>query len=211
MIYVSINRMRVGFALAISLCWLSLGGAMTTDELVEALAAQAQSTPARIVTFRETRAFPFRSKPVEVDGVARIERELGSSIEYPSKDAAIIVDEKGLLMRRYRADGKWRQREVAPQDGQAAELMMAALRFDPARIRELFDLSLEGAEPAWKLTLSPKGELAETVGRIELATSQLVVTSVRIDLKGQRSITLRILEETPVDSFSESERARYFR
>ena len=71
---------------------------MTAAEVhLDELERRAQASDARVVRFRESRRFPFRSKPVELGGIVRIDKQQGTSIEYPEKDIAIIVDENGMV------------------------------------------------------------------------------------------------------------------
>lgn len=184
---------------------------VSLEQAIGILENRSQDMGTRIVEFVEKRVFPFRSKAATVRGIVRMSDSLGVSIEYPEKDAVLIIDDAGLIMRRLKDNGKVRERHVSLEDGELAGLMAAVMSFDKERLLEAFDLSVDGDKSSWVLTLKPKGETSEKVVKASIHSDAKLVNEVQIELKGSRQILIEILEERPVDRFDEETIQQYFR
>ena len=91
----------------------------------------------RVSRFEERRYFPFREKPVVLQGEIRIVPDRGLSLSYlGAKPHVIIIDQKGVLMR----DERGRER-AAPDDDRARAATSALshiLRFDLVALEKEF-------------------------------------------------------------------------
>ncbi|MEO6002155.1 MAG: hypothetical protein ABIZ04_03540 [Opitutus sp.] len=91
----------------------------------------------RVSRFEERRYFPFRDKPVVLQGEIRILPDRGLSLSYlGTKPHVIIIDQQGVLMR----DERGRER-AAPDDDRARAATSALshiLRFDLVALEKEF-------------------------------------------------------------------------
>lgn len=140
--------------------------------------------------FVETRETPIRKRPVVLDGVVRLARGHGLSLDYTrSRAPLVIVDDRGLLLRH--ADG--RAQTPPPEAAASVALLHALFAFDlPALARDYEISGEENGDGAWALfferrpdsqayyrTLSLHGE-AVRLARIRLVRAERHVTTIEI-------------------------------
>lgn len=182
------------------------------DYALSVLQERSERAPARFVAFREERVFPFRDKPVSLEGEIRIDRELGASIYYPEKRAAVIVDGEGLLLRRFDGEGRFRQRALnRRQADEGADLLALLLSFDRQALEERFRMETEGGPDDWTLYLYPKNGSKEDLERVVLESDGQGLRRIGIELSGGRAFRILPQEEEEGEAFSQEERERYFR
>lgn len=186
-------------------------GSALAERLLETLEEQASSSNARVVAFQEYRRFPFRSKPVELSGMARIDIERGTSVEYPEKKVAIIVDDEGMMMRRFGSDGSFKDRALPAREGETGELLSALFRFDKQALLEQFNVEATRQEEQWSLVLHPKGGDVSKLEAVEILGDAMSIRSIDIRLKGDKGFRIEPQEETELGFFSEEDLSRYFR
>jgi hypothetical protein len=166
---------------------------------------------ARQSQFTERRFFPFRSAPVVLTGVVRIDPQRGLSLAYLTPDVrTLIIDAQGALLR----DDRGRSRAM-PADSrvQAATMaLVSVLRFDLADLQRHFVLRGQRLDSAWQLTLEPK-DPALAPGLSTLLVAGTGERLDRIDLIKSASqrieITLRDTDDGAI--FPPAALARYFR
>lgn len=184
---------------------------LSVEAAMDILDERAQNMGTREVRFVEKRIFPFRSKAATVEGKVRLSDSLGVSIEYPDKDAVLVIDDEGLIMRRLKDNGRVRERKVALEDAAFAGLMASVMKFDREELDEAFNISVGGTPTDWVLKLIPRGEYSGKVVGASIHADAEKVNEVRIDLEGSREIVIEIIEETPVEGFGPDEIETYFR
>jgi len=205
--------------------WLTLGclfaAPAVADEapgaaagsVFEELRASLREAPLREIHFREERHFPFRFRPVELEGIVRLHAGTALSIEYPAKDNAVLIDDKGILMRSWSGDGERRERTPPSSDAALAELLRALFEFDQPRLEEDFRINA-GAAPeagAWRLNFEAREAEGNRFESIAVEGAGRQVDWIEIDFGSGKRIEIRPVESKIRAGFSGSERARYFR
>lgn len=181
------------------------------ERKLEALEEAARLQPRRLVRFLESRHFPFRKDPVEVEGVMRVWQGRGINILYPEKRVAILADEAGVLFRKYSKDGSFRQREGRTGDSEAIDLMRAAFQFDSESLKRSFAMSWSETGEQWSIEMAPLSEAASKVKSLLLVGAALEIERIEMTFDGDRKVVVIPQEETIVERFSEEEVALYFR
>lgn len=187
------------------------GSETTVAATLDMLEKRSNSAPSRIVVFKELRTFPFRSKPIELSGVARISDNFGTSIEYPDKESVIIIDHEGLLLRRFAPQGEIKDRSVKRMEGELAELMTGLFRIDKESIIERFDCEVSHEGDRWQLALAPRSEKLNSISSVTISGDELHIQSIDIKLKGGRRMEMIVSEEREMEAFAKEDLHRYFR
>lgn len=175
------------------------------------LEAKAGVSPAREIVFREERYFPFRKKPVELEGVLRLWEGVGFSVFYPEKNTLMIADEDGILLRKFSKDGNFLQKIGGMGDSDTIGLLRAAFEFDREALLERFSLDWQEQADGWQITMLPKSEEEKTIQTLVLAGVESEIVRIDLNFAGKRRIGILPESETFKDSFSAEERTRYFR
>ena len=170
---------------------------------------QTLSAPATLrVSFTETRGTPLKKKAVVVRGVARLARDRGLSLEYGRDDALLILDAKGLLLRR--PGGR---DQPAPAEAESGvRLLHALFTFDlPALARDYEIGAEEKSGGTWSLVFVRRDGSDAYHQRLALAGEASRLTGIQLerDARHRMVITLDAPEIDPV--FTPEELARYFR
>lgn len=204
-------RNSLSTILALASCFL-FGHAAHADEIEDLLApiaAEAAAAPARLIEFSERRMFSFRKEPIELSGIARIDREHGISLEYPDEGKVMIVDDSGLTLRKLSSDGKTRDRRAQGADAELPRLLDALFRFDLPTLRERFEMTLEPGEGGPDLVFAPKEEGAVKSIRARFVEGR--PAGFLIELKGNRRVEIVPRHEEALEAFDAETLRRYFK
>ena len=175
------------------------------------LEASVANSMVREIDFREERAFPFRSKPIELTGIVRLWRDRGISIEYPEDKTILILDDLGVLMRKIADDGSFKERSSGLGDGAMASLLKAALGFDKAELEQLFFLTWYEDAEEWSIVMTPRIEQENTIEQVTMSGQALLISKIELGFSGRKKITIIPKDEQINDGFSLEEQKKYFR
>lgn len=175
-------------------------------ELVTALAHK----PDTMAEFTEQRFFPFKRKPVELRGEARVSGARGLSLHYTEPEERIVIfDDQGILLRG--AAGE----KTPPSDPRAAaanEALRHVLRFDFAALEKDFELYGRRDGAAWQIALVARtDELRRSVGRIEVRGEDTAVRHIEIRRSAKQAIVIDLTGPRSTAAFSADDAKRYFR
>jgi outer membrane lipoprotein-sorting protein len=152
----------------------------------------------RFSRFEERRTFPFRDKPIVLQGEIRIVPNRGISLSYTGpKPHIVIVDQAGVLMR----DERGRQRS-APDDSRARAVTSALshiLRFDLTALEKEFILHglREGEE--WTLGFAPRdSNLANLLGTVVVHGQKTVLDRIEMTKSDAQRIEI-VITKSEVD------------
>jgi len=165
----------------------------------------------RFSRFEERRYFPFREKPIVLQGEIRIVPERGLSLSYSgSKPQVLIIDKTGLLMR----DERGRER-AAPDDHRARATTTAlatVLRFDlPALAKDFLIHGLRNGEE-WTLGFVARDPaLAELLGTIVVQGRQAALDRIEMIKSEEQRIEIIIKESEAGVIFPMNVLKRFFR
>ena len=159
--------------------------------------------------FTESRFTPLKKKPVVVSGIVRIDRARGLSLAYEqSGSPVVILDEKGLLLRR--AGGH--EQAAPPEAADDLRLLHALFVFDLATLEKSYALAAsESSEETWTLVFTRRPDVAATYRELTLAGDASRLT--RIVLAKTPNLHTDIALDPPqLDvTFTAEDLARYFR
>jgi hypothetical protein len=146
----------------------------------------------RFSRFEERRYFPFRDKPIVLQGEIRIIPQRGLSLSYAGpKPYVVIVDEKGVLMR----DENGRERS-APDDSRARAATSALshiLRFDLAALEKEFVIHGLRDGEEWTLGFEPRDPtLASLLGTVVVHGRQTALDRIEMVKTDQQRIEILI-------------------
>lgn len=178
---------------------------------LDELEAGVSGSTAREIRFKEERTFPFRKKPIALDGVLRMSGGMGISIEYPDQGTVLIVDDHGVLMRQISKKGTVREKSAGPGDGAMASLLKAALDFDRTELERLFFLTWYEDDSGWSIVMTPRIESENAFELLIMNGSDQVVSRIELVFSGDKKITILPWEENVTDGFSDEELKKYFR
>lgn len=198
-------------ALAAEEWWSAANRIAADDTAWRALAESFAAQPDGEARFREIRHFSMRSRPVELEGVARVSRAHGISLEYAGRDPRmVIVDDRGVLLREKGRD------KAAPSDARAQavnQAMRHILRLDVAALEKDFEVHGRREGTRWALALVPRRpDLSRAVAHIVVEGEEERVR--RVELKRSERQVVEILIDRPAfrpGGFEAEELARYFR
>lgn len=170
---------------------------------------QALSAPAALrVAFTETRGTPLKKKAVVVNGVARLARDRGLSLEYGRDDALLILDEQGLLLRR--PDGR---DQPAPAEAESGvRLLHALFTFDlPTLAKDYAITAEEKTGDAWSLVFERREGSEAYHRRLALAGEATRLTGIQLERDARHRIVIALEPPKISSAFTTEELARYFR
>lgn len=204
--------------MALHFCPLMAGEGETTnpspveaDDLAE-VAERLQLKGEKEAHFREFRYFPFRFEPVQLEGIIRISKEWGTSIEYPDKGRMVIVDPDGILLRRERENGAIEEKKMSMEKSGTASLFAALFDFNTEFLKENFALHWSETESGWKLDLIPSNGSDWKLKRIVLEGEGDQFEEIEVDFGRGRRIEIQPGEECEAEKlFGSTERQKYFR
>ena len=165
----------------------------------------------RFSHFEEHRFFPFRDKPVVLEGEIRIVPQRGLSLSYAgAKPYVVIVDETGVLMR----DERGRQRS-APDDSRARAVTSALssiLRFDLPALEKEFVIHGERDGEAWTLGFAPRDpNLAALLGTVVVQGRQTALDRIVMAKSNEQRIEILITKSQADVIFPMDLLQRFFR
>lgn len=115
----------------------------------------AQSTR----SFKEYRQFPFRKKPIILDGIIRNWAEKGSSIEYPEKGIVLISSKEQIIYRKLDADSSQSKDKIVPSNNSQIGLVFSAIiNSDFATLEDSFNFEYSEDPNELTATLTPKDQ-----------------------------------------------------
>jgi hypothetical protein len=180
------------------------------EKLVE-LEESASASEMREIEFTEKRFFSFRKKPVEVEGVLRLWSDVGVSIAYPKKRTLLIADDLGVLIRKFRKDGSFRQKSFDVNKLDTIRLLKAAFEFDRVELERLFYLEWIEDKDRWSITMTPRDKDEQKIEVVTMIGRELIIERIDLIFSGKKKIVILPLEERSKSVFSEEEKVRYFR
>ena len=165
----------------------------------------------RISKFEERRYFPFREKPIVLQGEIRIAPTRGLSLSYSgTKPYVVIVDEAGVLMR----DERGRERS-APDDHRAHAVTSALshiLRFDLAALEKEFVVHGLRRDGEWTLGFVARdADLAKALGTVTVQGRDSTLNRIEMAKPDGQRIDI-LINQTEADViFTMNVLQRFFR
>ncbi len=161
--------------------------------------------------FTERRWFPFRTRPVVLEGELRFSPDRGLSLRYLEPERRVVVaDAHGVLVR----DARGRTR-VVPADARALASVLALLpvmRFDLAALAPAFELQAARTGNAWRLDFVPRDPAqARALGRLVVFGEDEAVRRLEFRQSEKQRVEIIIGETQTGVTFSAEEAQRYFR
>lgn len=165
----------------------------------------------RYSRFEESRYFPFREKPIVMQGEIRIVPDRGLSLSYAgSKPHVVIVDESGVMMR----DGRGRERS-APNDNQARGVTSALsniLRFDLSALEKEFVVHGIRDGDDWTLGFAPRDpNLTKSLGTVIVHGKKNTLGRIEMVKSPKQRIEIVISESKDDVTFTPDVLQRFFR
>lgn len=165
----------------------------------------------RTSRFEESRYFPFREKPVVMQGEIRIAPDRGLSLSYSgSKPHVVIIDESGVVMR----DKRGRERS-APNDNQArgvTSALSSILRFDLAALEKEFVMHGIRDGDDWTLGFAPRDpNLAKSLGTVVVHGKKNTLGRIEMVKSPKQRIEIMISESKDDVTFTPDVLQRFFR
>ncbi len=160
--------------------------------------------------FEEHRWFPFRRKPVVLQGEVRIDAQRGLSLHYlPPQESVVIIDDQGMVVRQQGRD------TVPPPDPRARaanSAMLHSLRLDFAALAGTFDVYGRRSGAAWTLALVPRDKgIRRTLGNITIRGEGDLVRRIEMRRSATERVEILVSTPDPETPFSTEELRRYFR
>jgi hypothetical protein len=182
----------------------------THEEWRELFAELAQPRN-RFSRFEERRYFPFREKPVVLQGEIRIVPERGLSLSYSgAKPHVLIIDREGLLMR----DERGRER-AAPDDHRARAAtgaLASILRFDIASLEKDFVIHGLRGDDGWTLGFVPRDQkFADVLGTIVVHGREAALDRIEMVKSEEQRIEITIKDTQSGVIFPMDVLKRFFR
>ncbi len=159
--------------------------------------------------FSESRFTPLKKRPVVVTGTVRIDRARGLSLAYDQPGAPVVIlDEKGLLLRRGDGAGQ----SAPPEAGPDLRLLHALFAFDLATLEKSYALSAaETPDGGWTFTFVRRPDSDAAYRELVLSGNAARLAFIRLaktpNLKTEIALDPPVLD--PV--FGPGELARFFR
>jgi hypothetical protein len=161
--------------------------------------------------FAEERVFPFRERPVVLEGEMRYDPARGLSLRYTQPEERIlIVDAGGMLQRDHQ--GRTRTMPADPHATALNAALSAVLRFDPAEIDRAF--TVRGARDGddWRLDLQPRdAALARLLGMFTAEGRGGELRRLEFRRSAKQRVTIRITEAHRDVVFDAATLQRFFR
>lgn len=160
--------------------------------------------------FEERRWFPFRKKPVTLQGEVRIDATHGLSLHYEQpQEHIVIIDEAGLLVRQ---NGRDTTPPADPRARAANNAMLHVLRFDFAALAGTFELYGRRAGQVWDMVLVPRApELIHTLGDIRVDGDGDRVRRIELRRSATERVEILVGDPRPPAPFSAEDMHRFFR
>lgn len=165
--------------------------------------------PWAVAEFVEKRFFPFRVRPVELEGTVWYGRQEGLTLDYHSPRREVVrVDQKGV--RIIQSEGQSRDREIPEEGREIPSTLLALFRLDFAELEK--DFELEGWRDGydWGLRLTPRELEKAPVRRIELSGDIDDVRNIALEQTSRRRIELELLNPEYPSVLDAEARARVF-
>ncbi len=159
--------------------------------------------------FVETRETPVRKRPVVLDGVVRLARGHGLSLDYTRERAPLVImDEQGLLLRH--ADG--RKQAPPPEAAASVGLLHALFAFDLGTLARDYAITAEElADDAWTLVFTRRPESSAYYRELSLHGEGARLARIRLVRVERHVTTIQIGPPAPDVVFTPEDLARWFR
>lgn len=183
-----------------------------TDPTWRELFATLSQPVARYSIFEEHRTFPFKRKPLVLNGEMRHAPGRGVSLHYLSPEPhTLIVDDQGVLFRDAR--GRDRAPPRLSEANVATGMLRLVLRFDVRGLNEVFAIRGRRDETQWTLELVPRAtaEPSAAASSITLQGRDHRIQRIAFAPETGPRIEIKILETHEGVAFGESELKRHFR
>ncbi len=180
------------------------------DKLI-ALEHNVSKSGVRQVEFTEERFFSFRKKPIELEGILRLWSGVGVSISYPKKKTLLIADDLGVLVRKFRNNGSFRQKSMNVERLDTIYLLKAAFEFDRTGLERLFHLEWEENDDQWSIIMTPRREDEKKIKEVMMSGCELEIKRIDLVFVGEKKIVIHPKEEQLKEAFSQEEQSKYFR
>jgi len=174
------------------------------------LAGAIARQPDTLAEFSESRRFPFKKDPVELQGEVRVSTAHGLSLHYTApEERVVILDERGVVLRSRTGD------TTPPADARADganDALRRILRFDLAALEKDFDLYGARDGAAWTLALVTRDPAQrKTIDRITVAGEGEAVRRIGLWRAARQVVEIRLAPPHPPAPFTAEELKRYFR
>jgi len=183
--------------------------ACSASDLLESVATRIHPTPVLRGEFSQQRTVAGFSKPLRSSGTFVAARGRGvlwtTSAPFPGE---LVITESAI---RERVDGNVNvvvDASHEPALRQVNRILLALLQGELTTLREQFSVAGTIDPQRWQLTLTPQGQLAELIGRIELGGTDQVQSVAIFELNGDVS-HIEFTELATGESLSTEESARF--
>ena len=162
--------------LILLLVFSNLAIAISADDISAHLALRLEKTPVLRAEFVQTKTLAAFKKPVQSRGSFVYSRSDGVlwNIEKPFKLSYVIQEQR---ISEVGEDGQVLSRTVQqnPAMAQIGQILRALLGAQLGPLREWFEVSAEGDDRRWTMTLTPKSSsVSQAIQRITLSGGQTV-------------------------------------
>lgn len=181
------------------------------NELIAKVKAESQAAAHQLLKFEEHRIFPFKKKPVVLNGEIRIWKDRGSSLAYPEKRIVIISSAQGSIYRKRNAAGKTVDRKIPPNRSKLGTLLKSLFTFDFAPLEQSFVFEYSEIDNGAMLTLSPNPDTSAAIQSATITVDSESIHSILIDFGKGKSIKILPQSMTRLENgFSKEDVERYF-
>lgn len=188
--------------------WTRLDADEPTEEWTDFRREMAQR-PWVMADFVEQRVFPFRSRPVELQGTVWYGRKEGLTLNYRSPRREVVrVDEKGV--RIIQDDGSSRERAIPERGREVPSALLATFRLDFGELKKDFEIHEQRDGDDWALRLTPHDQDETGIQRIVLEGVEEEVRRIVIEQSDRRRIELTFSGTVYPRDLDAAERARIF-
>lgn len=170
----------------------------------------ALAAPSALVApFVETREIPLKKRPVVVEGVVRLARGHGLSLDYTrSRSPLVILDDRGLLLRH--PDG--REQTPPPEAAESLRLLHALFAFDLPVLSQAYQISgEESADGGWTLLFSRRADSNAHYRELLLTGDASRLIRIRLVQTERQTTTIELGPPRLDPVFTPEELARWFR
>lgn len=162
--------------------------------------------------FVETREIPLKKRPVVVEGVVRVVRGRGLSLDYAQPGSPLVIlDERGLLLRH--PDG--RERTPPAEAAESLRLLHALFALDLATLGRAYEISGD-APPApdsgaWSLVFTRRPDAKAHYRELSLSGDAARLTRIRLVRSERQTVAIELGAPRIDPDFSPEDLARWFR
>ncbi len=180
-------------------------------ENVENIKTQSEDETYQTLEFNEERHFPFKKKPVLLNGTIRIWKDHASSIHYPEKGIVIISTQESSIYRKINSNGKSTDRNIPSSRSDFNDILRALFALDFEALKESFNFKYSESEGQTCLTLIPIQENESKIQHLALALTSEAITQIEIGFgKGKKTVISPLSKAVLPEGFTNDEIENYF-